>query len=182
MNVRYGQSVNLNVITKLGEAYVPPKSGHFSGAGNRLGAPTPSVISDTASSTSSMPGSFPIGSSSSAGSIAGVERQSINTHFEVDQTQPTTSVQIRLADGTRMPCRMNLTHTIGDIRAFINAYVWLAFCIYLMHLTFLHSSRPENLTRPYTIGTTFPNRILEDDTQTLHAAGLVNSVIVQRWV
>jgi len=53
---------------------------------------------------------------------------------------------------------------------------------YLIRLTFLHSSRPENLTRPYTIGTTFPNRILDDDTQTIQAAGLVNSVIVQRWV
>jgi len=121
MNVRHGQRVNLNVITKLGEAYVPPKRGNFSGTGQRLGAPTPSVSSVIASSSDSMPGSFPIGSST--GSIASVERQSINTHFEVDQTQPTTSVQIRLADGTRMPCRMNLTHTVGDIRAFINAYV-----------------------------------------------------------
>jgi len=172
MNIRYGQRVTVNVITKLGEAYVPPKRGHFSGSGNRLGAPTPSGSSGAAPSGSSgaapsgssMPGSFPIGSSSGAGSITSVERQSINTHFEVDQTQPTTSVQIRLADGTRMPCRMNLNHTVGNIRAFMNA------------------SRPENLTRPYTIGTTFPNRTLEDDTQTIQAAGLVNSVIVQRWV
>ncbi|OAX37742.1 SEP-domain-containing protein [Rhizopogon vinicolor AM-OR11-026] len=161
MNVRQGQRVNLNVITKLSEAYVPPKRGNFSGAGHRLGAPAPSVGPGQASS---MPGSFPIGSTSGAASTASVERPSINTHFEVDQTQATTSVQIRLADGTRMPCRMNLTHTVGDIRAFINA------------------SRPENLTRPYTIGTTFPNRTLEDNTQTIQAAGLVNSVIVQRWV
>jgi UBX domain-containing protein 1 len=59
---------------------------------------------------------------------------------------------------------MNLTHKVQDIRNFINA------------------SRPENLTRPYTIGTTFPNRTLDDDTQTVEAAGLVNSVVVQRWV
>ena len=63
----------------------------------------------------------------------------------------------------RMVARMNLTHTVGDIRNFINA------------------SRPENLSRPYTIGTTFPNRTLGDDTATIQAAGLVNSVIVQRW-
>jgi len=42
-------------------------------------------------------------------------------------------------------------------------------------------SRPENSTRPYTIGTTFPNRVLEDDGATIEGAGLVNSVIVQRW-
>jgi UBX domain-containing protein 1 len=45
-----------------------------------------------------------------------------------------------------------------------------------------HSSRPENLSRPYTIGTTFPNRTLDDDNATIESAGLVNSVVVQRWV
>ncbi|KAF8128331.1 hypothetical protein K438DRAFT_2140517 [Mycena galopus ATCC 62051] len=74
--------------------------------------------------------------------------------FEVDQTQPTMSVQIRLADGIRIVCRMNLTHR----------------------------HQPENLTRYYTIGTTFPNRILEDNTATIKEAGLANSVVVQRWV
>lgn len=42
-------------------------------------------------------------------------------------------------------------------------------------------SHPENMARVYTIGTTFPNRTLEDNTQTIEAAGLANSVIVQRW-
>lgn len=77
---------------------------------------------------------------------------------------------------------MNLTHTVGDLRSFINAYVVYLFAYYLSHRTFICSSRPENLTRPYTIGTTFPNRTLEDDTQTIQASGLVNSVVVQRWV
>ena len=44
------------------------------------------------------------------------------------------------------------------------------------------SSRPENNLRPYTIGTTFPNRTLDNDSTTIDAAGLRNSVIVQRWV
>ncbi|KAG1893622.1 uncharacterized protein F5891DRAFT_1065655 [Suillus fuscotomentosus] len=161
MDVTPGQRVNLNVATRLSEEYVPPKRGNFSGSGQRLGAPTPAITSGAAPL---MPGSFPSGSSSAADSSASVERHGISTRFEVDQTQPTTSVQIRLADGTRMPCRMNLTHTVGDLRSFINA------------------SRPENMSRPYTIGTTFPNRTLEDDTQTIEGAGLANSVIVQRWV
>ncbi|TFY72063.1 hypothetical protein EVG20_g941 [Dentipellis fragilis] len=67
-------------------------------------------------------------------------------------------------DGTRMVCRMNLTHTVGDIRNFINA------------------SRPENLARAYTINTTFPNRVLEDNAATIEGAGLANSVVLQRWV
>lgn len=43
-------------------------------------------------------------------------------------------------------------------------------------------SRPENAARAYTIGTTFPNRTLEDDLETISGAGLANSVVVQRWV
>jgi UBX domain-containing protein 1 len=46
----------------------------------------------------------------------------------------------------------------------------------------LHSARPENLTRPYSIGTTFPNRTLDDNAATIEGAGLANSVVVQRWV
>lgn len=42
-------------------------------------------------------------------------------------------------------------------------------------------SRPENLTRPYTIQTTFPVKVLEDDAKTIQEAGLANSVVVQRW-
>lgn len=35
--------------------------------------------------------------------------------FKVDQTLPMTTAQIRLADRTRMPCRMNLSDMVGDI-------------------------------------------------------------------
>jgi hypothetical protein len=45
-----------------------------------------------------VPGSFP---STSASGSGGAPRPSMTTMFEVDQTLPTTSVQIRLADGTR---------------------------------------------------------------------------------
>ena len=77
---------------------------------------------------------------------------------------------------------MNLTHTVQDIRNFINAYVCPSHRLYMCRVDlYLVSSRPENRARPYTIGTTFPNRTLEDNTQSIEAAGLVNSVVVQRW-
>ncbi|THH12757.1 hypothetical protein EW146_g7394 [Bondarzewia mesenterica] len=168
LNVQPGEAVELRVAKRLTEEYVPPPKSAFSGSGNRLGAPVPEP--SASSGSSAMPGEFPGASGSApAGSIAPAvpsarrEPDSINTRFEVDQTKPTTSLQIRLADGTRLVCRMNLTHTVRDIRNFINA------------------ARPENLTRPYTVGTTFPNRVLEDDSATIETAGLVNSVIVQRW-
>ncbi|KAK7057951.1 SEP-domain-containing protein [Favolaschia claudopus] len=151
LNVRIGQRVDVQVTKRTDEDYIPPKPKPFSGSGNRLGAPVPAAVSSSAAASSS--------SRSQATSAS-----SITPRFEVDQTQPTTSVQIRLADGTRMVCRMNLTHTVLDLRNFINA------------------SRPENLTRPYTIGTTFPNRTLDDNSATIEGAGLKNSVVVQRWV
>jgi len=159
MNVRYNQPVQLVIAKRTDEEYKQPQrsgSNVFSGSGNRLGAPTPDV-------TVSVPGAFPTTASSSSPPIPQREPQSMTTLFEVDQTKPMTSVQIRLADGTRLVARMNLTHTVSDLRNFINA------------------SRPGTSARPYTIGTAFPNRTLEDGSQSIEAAGLKNSVVVQRW-
>lgn len=44
--------------------------------------------------------------------------------MKVDDTKPSTSVQVRMGDGTRMVVRLNLTHTVKDIRNFICAYVY----------------------------------------------------------
>ncbi|PPQ70341.1 hypothetical protein CVT24_013002 [Panaeolus cyanescens] len=158
LNVQPGQHVELRVAKRTNEDYVPPKGARaFAGTGNRLGGVVPEVT------PSVMPGSF-TGSNPAAAAAPPASSGDVQARFEVDQSQPTTSIQIRLADGTRMVCRMNLTHTVGDIRNFINA------------------SRPENRVRQYTIGTTFPNRTLDDDTATIQGAGLVNTVVVQRWV
>ncbi|KAJ7328373.1 hypothetical protein DFH08DRAFT_1023822 [Mycena albidolilacea] len=83
--------------------YVPSKP--FSGTGNRLGAPAsaPSVSGARAA---------PAPASSSA---------TINPRFEVGTKQPTTSIQVRLADGTRLIERTNFTHTVGDLRGLIDA-------------------------------------------------------------
>jgi len=171
LNVLPGQPVELRVAKRLADNYVLPKHAvsAFAGEGMRLGAVVPDFAPTAAGgSASGMPGAFPsrAATTSAAGSSSGanvLEREPMITRFEVDQTLPTTSVQIRLADGTRIVCRMNLTHTVQDIRNFINA------------------SRPENISRPYTIGTTFPNKTLDDSAATIEGAGLLNSVVVQRW-
>lgn len=41
---------------------------------------------------------------------------------QVDSTLPTTSVQIRLADGSRLVANLNHTHTIADLRNYIVTY------------------------------------------------------------
>ncbi|KAG8808900.1 hypothetical protein FRC17_003717 [Serendipita sp. 399] len=152
LNVRVNQPVELRVSKRLDEDYVPPPPGPFAGSGNRLGSPVPAVTQTTSAASTST-------TTATARSPAAQP-----SSFEVDMSAPTTSIQIRLADGTRLISRMNLTHTIGDIRGFINA------------------SRPGNSGRPYTIQTTLPVKVLDDETQTIQAAGLQNSVVVQRWL
>jgi hypothetical protein len=96
LNVQPGQHVELRVTKRTDEDYIPPKGAKtFSGAGNRLGA----VVPEPSTSGSTMPGSFPPGTRPAAQS--GPDKPLITAKFEVDQTQPTTSIQIRLADGTR---------------------------------------------------------------------------------
>ncbi|GJJ14154.1 hypothetical protein Clacol_008414 [Clathrus columnatus] len=154
LNVDVGQPVELRVTRRLNEDYIPPPKrplAAFEGQGHRLG----SIVPETASAEPSIPGAFPTSSTSS-------RVESTQMKFEVDQTLPTTSVQVRLADGTRLVARMNLHHTVGDIRNFINA------------------SRPGSSLTPYTIQTPFPVRILDDNTLTIEKAGLKNSVVVQR--
>ncbi|XP_042031049.1 plant UBX domain-containing protein 4-like [Salvia splendens] len=80
----------------------------------------------------------------------------------VDKSLPSTSIQLRLADGTRMVAHFNPHHTIADIRSFIDA------------------SRPGG-TRSYQLQTVgFPPKVLTDLTQTIEQAGLLNSVVVQK--
>ncbi len=98
LNVLPGQPVELRVAKRTTEDYVPPQKKAFSGAGHRLGAPVPTFTS-AGSQASTMPGSFP--GSSSSNTREPEERESLNTRFEVDQTKPMTSIQLRLADGTR---------------------------------------------------------------------------------
>lgn len=122
----------------------PPKA--FDGTGNRLGS--------VASPSASTPGSFPGASSS--------ESIPVPRSLHIDESQPVTSIQIRLADGTRMVARFNHTHTVNDIRGFINA------------------SRAGESSRPYMLQTSFPKKDLDDVTQTVKDAGLLNAVVQQR--
>ncbi|KAK9715027.1 hypothetical protein RND81_06G137700 [Saponaria officinalis] len=80
----------------------------------------------------------------------------------VDPNQPSTSIQLRLADGTRMVAHFNYHHTVNDIRAFIDA------------------SRPGG-SRTYQLQTVgFPPKPLTELNQTIEQAGLANSVVIQK--
>jgi UBX domain-containing protein 1 len=122
LNVLPGQPVELRVARRLHEDYVapPPDSKPFGGSGNRLGGVVPDIAgvgTSSATASSSVPGGLNDDEPPARVAAGG------GTRFEVDSSQPVTSIQIRLADGTRLVSRMNLTHSVGDIRQFINACV-----------------------------------------------------------
>ncbi|KAK2431208.1 plant UBX domain-containing protein [Trifolium repens] len=80
----------------------------------------------------------------------------------VDESRPVTSIQLRLADGTRMVSRFNHHHTIRDVRAFIDA------------------SRPGGVTSYQLQTMGFPPKQLTDLDQTIELAGIANSVVIQK--
>ncbi|QDZ24732.1 UBX domain-containing protein [Chloropicon primus] len=144
------QPVHVNLVSRMEEDYVPPakpKYVAFAGQGNKL--------SDSSCTPAVEPTTAPGGGGSSAEGTA----------FEVDETQPVTSIQLRLMDGTRMVARFNPgIHTISDIRAFINR------------------ARPSFGTpsASYQLVTSFPTTVLTDESKTIEEAGLANAVILQK--
>ncbi|RVX07920.1 Plant UBX domain-containing protein 4 [Vitis vinifera] len=86
-----------------------------------------------------------------------------NMGLIVDEALPSTSIQLRLSDGTRMIAHFNYHHTITDIRAFIEA------------------SRPGGSTNYQLQMMGFPPKQLNDPMQTIEQAGLANSVVIQKY-
>jgi UBX domain-containing protein 1 len=140
LNVQPGQPVGLRVARRTEEDYVATPRRGFAGSGSRLGGVVPEP---GPAPQAGMPGTFPTGESAlpAPAPSRAHDQESISTRYSVDQTKPTTSVQVRLADGTRfgpirhilcvrahvfwlfcrMVARMNTTHTVRDLRNFINA-------------------------------------------------------------
>ncbi|XP_037067894.1 NSFL1 cofactor p47-like [Pollicipes pollicipes] len=80
----------------------------------------------------------------------------------LDEAQPTTSVQVRLADGSRLIIKLNLSHTIGDLRRYIV------------------TARPQYGGTPFSLLTTFPSKELTDDSLSVQDGQLQNAAILQR--
>ncbi|KAJ2480840.1 protein phosphatase regulator [Coemansia sp. RSA 2320] len=147
LNVRPGQQVEMKVTNRRDEDYVPPPpppAQPFSGHGQRLGGLAPAI------------------SAAAALSSAGTNPQSaVGRPIVLDQSQPIVQVQIRLADSTRLVARVNPSHTIGDLRAFVL------------------SERPEAGQRPFAFKAIMPPKILDDDLATIAQAGIASAAIAQ---
>ncbi|KAI3625059.1 hypothetical protein CBS9595_000420 [Malassezia furfur] len=148
LNVRFGQPVELLVARRTNEKYVPPPPPPmqpFGGSGNRLGAPAPPRPAAAPAATSSAPTSAP------------------RDVPAVDEAAPVTQIQVRLPDGQRLIAKLNHSHTVGDLRRYIQAH------------------RPELAEQAYTLQTSFPPRPLTDETQSVADAQLLHSVVMVKF-
>ncbi|KAK4588465.1 hypothetical protein RGQ29_019455 [Quercus rubra] len=140
-------SVHVNLIRR-NEKCPEPEKRHvpFQGVGRTLGS------SSTPAATEPTVASIPLNTAPTP-----------SMGLVVDQTMPSTSVQLRLADGTRMVAHFNYHHTINDIRSFIDA------------------SRPGSARNYQLQMMEFPPKVLSDQAQTIEQAGLANSVVIQKF-
>eukprot|EP01025_Chloroclados_australasicus_P003512 TRINITY_DN10839_c0_g3_i2.p1 TRINITY_DN10839_c0_g3~~TRINITY_DN10839_c0_g3_i2.p1 ORF type:complete len:411 (-),score=57.86 TRINITY_DN10839_c0_g3_i2:291-1427(-) len=129
-------------LMKKDEDYIEPEKPKviaFTGQGNRLRDEAPQASSSNTQ-----------------------QSQQVSGQWEgVNENEPVTSIQLRLADGSRMVARFNHTHTIADIRRFIRA------------------SRPD-IADNYRLMTTFPRKELTDNEKSIAEEGLINAVITQQ--
>ena len=123
---------DVHVIDKSGEPYVPPKAKPFSGEGRTM-------------------------RDESAAAEAPAEAVG-SAELVVDESQPTTTLQIRLSDGTRKVVKANHTHTVLQLQQHV-----ATFC-------------PPGTA--FTLSTTFPRKKLTEMDKTLAEAGLLNETLI----
>ena len=158
MNVQPHEEVDVR-LEPHDTDYVKPKQKWkpFSGGGQRLGSPTPEAQSQA-----------PVVSTSTAlpqGGAAASPSGQATAAPEINESEPTVSIQIRLGDGTRLVSRFNTSHTIGDVYSFVQR------------------SSPASQGRPWALMTTFPSKELSEKSQKLGdiAEFKRGGVVVQKW-
>ncbi|XP_043646294.1 NSFL1 cofactor p47 [Drosophila teissieri] len=129
--------VQLSVQDHTNESYRHLSRKQFMGPGRPLNSPSPQTF---------VAGPMP------------VEPQSL----QLNERAATTTVQLRMADGSRVAGRFNVDHNVGDLYR----YARLA--------------RPEFSDRSFVLMTAFPRQeLVESDTRTLVQANLCNVVVIQ---
>lgn len=162
LDVQPDQEVDLTLDPHKDENFVQPKKKYkpFGGSGQRLGSPTPGM-----SSTAQSNPTVTSGVSSSSAPASSTAPASSSSAQQVDDTQPTLTLQIRLGDGTRLQSRFNTSHTIGDVYDFVNR------------------ASPASSGRSWALMTTFPSKELDNKKLVLGEMSDFKrgGVVVQKW-
>merc|ERR1719242_567041 len=143
-----GGEVHVDMEDHRDEEFVKPKvkAKPFQGTVNVLGSIAPSVAAPEAS-----PSLDPAAAEKAA-------QQKVN----LNEASPVANIQVRLSDGSRLIVKLNHSHTVADLRTYIN------------------TARPQYSGVTYSLMTTFPNKELTEDTATVSAAGLAGAAVLQR--
>ncbi|OQR78410.1 NSFL1 cofactor p47-like, partial [Tropilaelaps mercedesae] len=146
-----GGEVSVDLKDRRYEEYVPPKriTKAFTGEGHRLGNVEPAVVPP------------PAGKDAATSDPAACEAQAAR-EVKLDEAQPTTNIQIRLADGSRLFAKLNHSNTVDDLRRY------------------LVTARPQYAATTFVLMTTFPNKELTEGGQSLVDAKLLGAVVVQK--
>eukprot|EP01116_Phalansterium_solitarium_P008373 TRINITY_DN2221_c0_g1_i4.p3 TRINITY_DN2221_c0_g1~~TRINITY_DN2221_c0_g1_i4.p3 ORF type:complete len:147 (-),score=38.10 TRINITY_DN2221_c0_g1_i4:591-1031(-) len=133
--------LSLDVADRRAETYTPPPVVRplFHGTGHTLGSVSASTSGVTQPTAPSLPATAPV----------------------VDDSLPTTQLQIRLIDGTKLVAKFNTSNTLQHVRAYID-------------------SKTAGPARRYLLSTAFPPQVLTDELQSLAVLGLQNAVVVQK--
>lgn len=128
-----GSEVHLNMEDHRHEEFMVSKQKlmPFSGKGHTLGSPTPAAV----------------GAPGDDKQDKEANENEAKEALNVDQSQPTTNIQIRLVDGTRLLGEFNHSHTVADIRSYIR------------------TARPQFVDQDFLLITTFPNKELSEESQ-----------------
>lgn len=158
LNVERSQEVDVK-LDMHEEKYKPPKKTYkpFGDGGQRLGSPTPGDA-PTASFAQQPDAAAAVASAAAPSS-------SSSKAPDIDDSQPTIPIRIRLGDGTRLVSRFNTSHTVGDIYDFV-----------------LRSSATQG--REFALMTTFPSTELKDRSTVLGEMSEFQrgGTVVQKWI
>nr|XP_045379270.1 LOW QUALITY PROTEIN: UBX domain-containing protein 2A-like [Camelus bactrianus] len=138
------EEVDIEVEDKKNEVCMSTKPVFqpFSGQSHRLGSATPKIVSKAKSNE--------------------VENKNKLSTVPLNNLEPISNIQIRLANGKRIVQKFNISHRISHIKDFIEKY------------------QGSQRSPPFSLTTALPFLKLLDETLTLEEADLQNAVIIQR--
>eukprot|EP01095_Lingulamoeba_sp_RSL-Kostka_P000351 TRINITY_DN1054_c0_g1_i1.p1 TRINITY_DN1054_c0_g1~~TRINITY_DN1054_c0_g1_i1.p1 ORF type:complete len:373 (-),score=151.58 TRINITY_DN1054_c0_g1_i1:62-1180(-) len=138
--------VSVRLLDRKLEEYVVPvkKFSAFTGSGRALGIDnSPSNVDNSPSNNDNITNN----------------NSNNNLTLDVDETKPTTKIQIKLHNGKKLPVKCNLTHTIGDLRSIV---------------------QKETNKDSFSLLIPYPRKELTDDSKTIEEEKLKNAQIIQR--
>lgn len=106
INQAEGGEVHLDMQDHREEEFVPPKEPYkLYNEGYKLGAsasPAPKIVSNASANDKA------------------TNEETAKKNMSLDSSKPTTQIQVRLSDGSRIIVKANLTHKISQLKEYLN--------------------------------------------------------------